>query len=311
MITKIAGDYLDAFGYWNGHLYIADRHHADILKRLIDEGATWEQLMANPPVFGWLQHTDPQYSYYDEETDTDHEIENRPRDEISVLFNTDTGAPKPTQAQMEPVLKAISKHYGIPAFNNPSDVNMDLWQEGTSYDMGVDSYEYNLRNAPMDNLLTDWDEGDRVKIIDPNLAENGATGTIVSIDRDDYDLPLEVRVNDGGYNWYSLKQLRKISANGWYKWIYNPEKDDYQEWMGDQFHYHMAKMLWPQSKIDEGQWWGGTRKVADPYFDIGYFPPEFGNLNRAKRYMPGNLLQNLMNRHIQEQNDTMSRGNYE
>lgn len=157
-MRKIAGDYLDAFGYWRGQLHIADRHHADILARLIEKGASWEELLSDPPVFGWLQHTDtPDWEDHEENWDGSWEnIQKVPRNKqnpITVKFNTDTGAPPPDETQQQQVLKAISKYYKAPAVEG--NIDWDLWEVGTDEDMGVDSSEYNLEIQGLQKQVND------------------------------------------------------------------------------------------------------------------------------------------------------------
>lgn len=42
------------FGYVNGHLIIGQRHHQEIMFRLLENGWTWEDLLNAPQVWGWF-----------------------------------------------------------------------------------------------------------------------------------------------------------------------------------------------------------------------------------------------------------------
>jgi hypothetical protein len=110
-----AGKFLDGFGFFDGKLYIADLHHADIIKRLIADGYTWNDLVEKPSVFGWLQHHN----------------QSGEKDTINVLFSTGTDMKMNVGFEdddvREQALQAISEHYNKPAVEGWVDIS--VWNQ--------------------------------------------------------------------------------------------------------------------------------------------------------------------------------------
>lgn len=132
--TKTGGTYLDGFGYFDGKLYRADFHHADIIKKLIDEeGYTWQDLMDKPALFGWLEHTDP-YS-------------GEPRQNIPVRFSTGTDFNNGIDMHQNvndqlksDALDAISTDYLRPSHEGTP--NMSYWSTGAAAPRGQQYMKY-------------------------------------------------------------------------------------------------------------------------------------------------------------------------
>ena len=107
-VQKTSGKYLDCFGYVGGKIYRGDRHHADIIRMLIDSGDyDWDDLETGT-LFGWIKH------HYNQ---TSEEFGTEPGQEVPqlyVLFNTDTDVLQDTSLEDDAV-DAISKMYNKPA----------------------------------------------------------------------------------------------------------------------------------------------------------------------------------------------------
>lgn len=90
--------------------------------------------------------------------------------------------------------------------------------------------------------------------------------------------------------------MEKIARDGWYKWLWNPHNNQYQEWQGDMSHPEVAQMLWrgQPNWEDFSDWWGGTRH-EDGHVDIGWHPMEYDHIE-AKKNAPLELLQHLQRR---------------
>lgn len=127
---RLAGTTFDGFGYFDGKFYKADHHHADIIKRLVDqEGYTWDDLMNKPAVFGWLKHKTPD-----------------PTDPIPVRFSTGTSFAGTEGFQDDELRKeaiqVIQREYGRPAQMDQS-LNLAGWADGAPGSQpGYEAYKY-------------------------------------------------------------------------------------------------------------------------------------------------------------------------
>lgn len=83
----------------------------------------------------------------------------------------------------------------------------------------------------------------------------------------------------------------KTAADGWRKWIYDPETGDYQEWEGPQPHHQIAKLVWPRKDLSQGNWWGGSHHQSG-HAELYYTPPGM-EYEQEYQLIPDEIKQNF------------------